>query len=79
MNVNEAFIIKQTCTLVKVMNVLKKLGNSSSCKMEFLMHNNKTKNNPYTHDKAQALLLQRQSPDKGMPHKNPAKESDTCR
>ena len=36
-----------------------------------------TDNNPYTHNKAQALLLQRQSPDKGMPHKNPAKESDT--
>ena len=36
-----------------------------------------TKNNPYTHNRAQALLLQRQSPDKGMPHKNPAKESDT--
>ena len=35
------------------------------------------KNNPYTHNKAQALLLQRQSPDKGMPHKNPAEESDT--
>ena len=29
------------------------------------------KNNPYMHNKAQALLLQRQSPDKGMPHKNP--------
>ena len=27
------------------------------------------KNNLYTHNKAQALLLQRQSPDKGMPHK----------
>ena len=38
---------------------------------------NNSKNNLYMHNKAQALLLQRQSPNKGMPHKNPAKESDT--
>ena len=34
-------------------------------------------NHLHTHNKAQALLLQRQSPNKGMPHKNPTKESDT--
>ena len=42
-----------------------------------LRENHPSKNNLHTHNKAQALLLQRQSPNKGMPHKNPAKESDT--